>query len=265
MKKGVLFLSFFSVFLFLLFPTRSSGGEIVKPFLERLEDNANLGDQEAAIRDVIRNPQKHKPGLLAYLKKPRNLSNEDEQPSNAVLYTIGFTRDPDYFPLLYGLIKTQYAKDSCIYYCGLVFAAVLTCPDKKHSNHRSHLQPVKDFSFWLSRLLYDKPSATLQKRKDAALAKFIAGDRWQKLQARKLLDYPLRKLVEIAKSGADRNQQINAAIALEYLGESLETAADLLVLVIQGPGDESDRFVGACYRGIFNILIRNKRNHLAGH
>jgi len=239
---------------------------VARSFLERLMDNTDLADQESVIRAVIQNPKKYKPELLAYLKKPRNLNNEDEQPSNVVLYAIGLTRDPDYFPLIYGLLKTQYAKDSCIYYCGLVFAAVLTCPDKKYSNHRTNLQPVKDFSFWLSRLLYDKSSATLQKRKDAAQAKFIGADRREKLQARKLLDYPAKKLVEIAKSEtASHEQRINAAIALEYLGESMETAADLVVLAIQGPVDESDRFVGACYRGIFNILIRTKRNHLAGH
>ncbi|MCX5859629.1 MAG: hypothetical protein NT056_07000 [Proteobacteria bacterium] len=198
------------------------------------------------------------------MKKPRTLNNEDEQPSSVVLYLVGFTRDQDYFPYLYPLLKTQYAKDSCIYYCGLVFAAVLTCPDKKHFNYRSHLQPVKDFSFWLNRFLNDKSSSTLQKRKDAARAKFVAADRRGRLQAAKLLEFPARKLVEIAKSGTDRNRQINAAIALEYLGESMETAENLLVLAIQGPVDESDRFVGACYRGIFNILIRTKRNHLAG-
>lgn len=265
MKKGILLLPLCFRFIFFLFPTPAPGAEVARSFIERLTDNTDLADQESVIRAVIRNPKKYKPELLAYLKKPRNLDNEDEQLSGAVLYLVGFTRDPDYFPLIYKLLKTQYAKDSCIYYCGLVFAAVLTCPGKKYSNHRTNLQPVKDFSFWLSRLLYDKSSATLQKRKDAARAKFVAADRRERLQAAKLLDYPARKLVEIAKSGSERDRQINAAIALEYLGESMENAADLLVLAIQGPVDESDRFVGACYRGIFNILIRTKRNHLAGH
>ena len=256
--KGFLLFPLFFVSLFFLSPTPSPGAEVSRGFLERLDNNTDLADQESVIRAVIQNPKKYKPELLAYLKKPRDLNNYDEQPSNAVLYTIGFTRDRDYFPYLYPLLKTQYAKDSCIYYCGLVFAAALTCPDKKYAR-KSNLQPVNDFSFWLNRLLYDKPT-TPEKRKDAALAKFIAGDRQERFQATKLLDYPAKKLVEIAKSGkADKNRQINAVIALEYMGESMETATDLLVLAIQGPLDESDRFVGACYRGIFNIIIRHTR------
>ncbi|MDD5224120.1 MAG: hypothetical protein PHE84_09025 [bacterium] len=265
MKKGILLLPLLFWFVFCLFPAPAPGAEVTRSFIERLTNNTDLADQESLIRAVVKNPKKYKPELLSYLKKPRNLDNEDEQPSSAVLYLVGFSRDKDYFPYLYPLLKTQYAKDSCIYFCGLVFAAVLTCPDKKHFDYRSHLQPIKDFSFWLNRFLNDKPSATLQKRKDAALAKFVAADRRGRFQAAKLLDYPARKLVGIAKSGTDREQQINAAIALEYLGESTETATDLLVLAIQGPVDETDRFVGACYRGIFNILIRTKRNHLAGN
>jgi hypothetical protein len=265
MKK--VFITIF--FFFFLFPIPSqtplSAEEDKGNIISLIEDRSHPTRQEAAIRSVIANSKIYKPIFLAYLKKKRNLDNEAERPSEAVLYTIGFTRDKNYFPYLFELLKTNYAKDQCIYYCGVVFAAILTCPDVKYISDKNDSAPLYDFSLGLKNFLTTKAKDSLSKRKEETLKNIpVYSDEERKYK--EFLDYPIKKLIEIAKYEAnDYDRQLNAAITLEYLGESSDTATDLLILVIQGPRDASDEFVGACYKGILNILIRNNENRLAGH
>ena len=232
--------------------------------ISRLEDKSHPTSQEAAIRSIIANPKAYKPVLLAYLKKKRNLDNKAERPSEAVLYTIGFTRDKDYFPYLFGLLKTNYAKDQCIYYCGVVFAAILTCPDIKYISNKNDSAPLHDFSYNLKKFLTTKANGSLSKRRKEAF-KYLPVYSDGEIRDKEFLDYPIKKLLEIAKyEVVDFERWVTAATVLEYLGESLDTATDLLIIAIQGPGDESDEVKGACHEGILNILVRNKKNHLAG-
>ncbi|MCX5859630.1 MAG: hypothetical protein NT056_07005 [Proteobacteria bacterium] len=65
MKKGILLLPLFFWFVFFLFPAPAPGAEVARSFIERLVNNTDPVDQEFAIRAVIRNPQRHKPELLA--------------------------------------------------------------------------------------------------------------------------------------------------------------------------------------------------------
>jgi|GEM_PF-6996103 len=218
--------------------------------------------QEKAIRAVISAPEAYKSVLLGYLSQKRRLTSAATGPSEAVLYAIGFARDRDYFPYLFKLLQTDYAKDQCIYSCGLVFAAILTCPDIKFINEKRDSAPMYDFSVGLKKYLSAKQMNHALRKETAMsyLPKYANGT-----IPKEFLDYPVAKLVGILRNRSlDYRIQLNASIALSYLGISMDTAADLLVLAVLGPRDESNEISGSCEEGVLNILIQNKKNTLAG-
>ena len=231
--------------------------------ISQLENRYDLNKQEEAIRAVAAHPERYKSVLMEYLKSRSELDKAQNPPSEAVLYSVGFTRDKDYFKYLYGLLKTDYAKDQCIYYCGVVFASMLTCPDIKYANSDTGTSaPLYDFSEGLKKFINSKPKDLAARKAEAE--KYLPTMPNGK-QDVAFLDYPMDKLLMMMRDNrTDFEKQLNAAIIVNHMATDMRVAVDLLVLSIQGRKDAADEFKGNCDEGIRNILVQNKKNFLAG-
>ena len=232
--------------------------------ITNLCDYSSPINQREAINLILQNPKKFKPYLLEYLNVERDFGKRKEWPSEAVLYTVGFTQDPDYFEPLISILKHRnYSASSCIYYCGIAFSIVLTCPENGFN------KIVEIDSMYPSSATYDILTDYQKFRNTVAddygkrksdLAKTHNYTKPEEVKLfRVMQEMSINELLRIAKDDKKSNlERLNAITVIEYLAESEDILDELLVLLIQSSKGAANLFVGSCYNAIMNILIRNR-------